>query len=105
MSKEEVALWHTDGARVLFSAFLVVLASLSGKLGEFSREAAVLLLVFVPLELWKPQGNDPFTGQWWLLLTGTAVLLAFGMLLELIAIALLRVKKNMEGHNGTNSGS
>lgn len=65
--------------------------------GEFAREAAVLLLIFVPLEIWKPQSGVPFSGDWGLLLTGVALLLVFGMALELLSMGAFRLKRNLEG--------
>jgi hypothetical protein len=64
--------------------------------GEFAREAAVLLLIFVPLEIWKPQLGAPF-GSWGFLLSGVALLLVFGMALELLAMGAFRLKRNLEG--------
>jgi hypothetical protein len=65
--------------------------------GEFAREAAVLLLIFVPLEIWKPQQGAPFSGSWGFLLSGVALLLVFGMALELLALGAFRLKRNLEG--------
>jgi len=77
---------------------LILVASVTGKVGEFARDAAVLLLIFVPLEWWRPsQANF----HWGWLLTGVGVLLGGGLILELIAVGSLRLRKNLEEINGT----
>jgi len=67
-------------------------------LGEFFRDAAVLLVIFVPLELWKP-GTALGVG-WLQLILGTVVLLGVGMIFEYVAIAAFRIKCDLQedGH-------
>ena len=76
---------------------LAALGACLRMVGEFAREAAVLLIIFVPLELWKPAFGGPHSDYWGFLLSGTALLLTFGVLLELLAMAALRLKRDLEG--------
>lgn len=58
-------------------------ASVLEMLGEFLREAAVLVLVFVPLELYKP--GHQISLKWYLCIIGLSVtLLLSGVFLERI---------------------
>lgn len=83
------------------SALLAGVGAFAHMLGEFFRELAVLLVIFVPLELWKPQqGGVDFptmvhVGE------GTLLFLAVGMSLEFLSIALIRIKRDLEGNNGS----
>lgn len=87
---------------LIFGLGLAALGACLQMVGEFAREAAVLLLIFVPLEIWKPQSGAPFSGDWGFLLTGTALLLVFGMALELLARFAYRLKRNLgETDDGT----
>lgn len=82
---------------VIFSLGLATMGACLHMVGEFAREAAVLLLIFVPLEIWKPQSGEPFSGNWGFLLVGVALLLAIGMALELLSMGAFRLKRNLEG--------
>ena len=68
--------------------------------GEFFREGAVLLAIFVPLELWKPQGAD-FK---FLLYVGAVSLfvLFVGMMLEWVSLLATRIKADLEASYGEN---
>jgi hypothetical protein len=65
-------------------------------LGEFAREVAVLLLVFVPLDWWRPNVSDP--NLLWHVGEATFGLLAFGMLLEYVSLGAIRAKQDLEGN-------
>jgi hypothetical protein len=80
----------------LFGIGLAGVASVLRMIGEFSREAAVLLLIFVPLEVWRPHSPSIMDGHWGFLITGTALLLVFGIVLEIVALGFLRIKRNVE---------
>lgn len=82
---------------VILSLSLAIVGSCLHMFGEFAREASVLLLIFVPLEIWKPQSEAPFGGNWGYLLTVVALSLGFGMALELLSKVALRLKRNLEG--------
>jgi hypothetical protein len=62
--------------------------------GEFFREGAVLLAIFVPLELWKPQAAH-FR---FILYVGAVSLfvLGVGMLLEWVSLLATRIKSDLE---------
>lgn len=82
---------------VLLGIGLGSIGACSRMIGEFARDAAVLLLIFVPLDMWKPQLGTPFSGHWGLLLSIVSLVLGFGMALELLAMAAFRLKRNLEG--------
>ena len=68
-------------------------------IGEFFREGAVLLAIFVPLELWKPQGAN------FDLIVRVALVsffvLGVGMLLEWIGLLAIRIKRDLEVNYGS----
>lgn len=69
--------------------------------GEFLREIAVLFLVFVPLEWWKPQlaqGNPNFL---WHVGEVTVVLLVTGIIAEYVALGAIRAKRDLEESYGS----
>jgi hypothetical protein len=66
--------------------------------GEFVREAAVLLLIFVPLEWWKPNGSDP--NFLWRVVEISLVSLCLGMILEYVSLGANRAKRDLEGSDG-----
>jgi hypothetical protein len=80
---------------------LAFLASTAHMVGEFLREVAVLLMVFVPLELWKQQGGT-VNYQLMAYVTGASLLIfVFGMFLEWMHLLLCRVKRNLEASHAT----
>lgn len=88
---------HLIVRRVLLGIGLGSIGACLRMCGEFARDAAVLLLIFVPLDMWKPQLGTPFSGHWGLLLVVVALVLGLGMILELLAMAAFRLKRNLEG--------
>jgi hypothetical protein len=64
-------------------------------IGDYLREAAVLVLVFIPIDLWK---NKDITGLN-LLEVGvlSLIILGFGMFCEWIALLMKRVQNRLEG--------
>jgi hypothetical protein len=69
--------------------------------GDFCREAAVLLVVFVPLELWRPQPGSPMQGNWLGLGVAIALLFGIGVILEFGSHLALRFKRDLEGPHGS----
>jgi hypothetical protein len=61
---------------------LALSGSTARMIGEFFREAAVLLVVFVPLELWKPTSGVIGSVPMWQVLIGCFFLLFAGIFLE-----------------------
>jgi hypothetical protein len=71
--------------------------------GEFLREAAVLLVIFVPLEFWKAQNGVVNTGLLWHVGEGTVILFVLGVVAEYASIGAIRIKRDLEGNiNGSN---
>ena len=64
-------------------------------LGEFVREAAVLLVIFVPLDWWRPKTSDP--NFLWQVGEISLGLLCLGMFLEYVSLGANRAKRDLEG--------
>jgi hypothetical protein len=79
---------------------LAAIGSTAKMLGDFFRELAVLVVLFVPLEFWKPQPGVDFNTVIWHVGEGTVGLMAAGMFLEYIAMTFFRIKRDLEGKDG-----
>lgn len=75
------------------------MGSTARMLGEFFREAAVLLVIFVPLELWKPSSGAFNSGAMWHAAEGSLLLLGIGIFLEFAALFAHRIKRDLEVGN------
>ena len=91
--------------QLLVTICLVAIASVAKMFGEFCREAAVLLVVFIPLDLWRPLPGAPMQGNWWGLGTAITVLFCGGVIMEFVSITALRFKRDLEGANGSEAAS
>ena len=92
----QLELTRGNVVQVLNLFALILLATASHMVGEFFREGAVLMMVFVPLELWKSQGG---TINFPLILHVAEVslfTLAVGMFLEWTSLLAARIKRNLE---------
>ena len=93
--------WESEAFRSRAVLCLIAIGAIAKMVGEFCREAAVLLVVFVPLELWRPIPGSPLQGNWWGLATATVSLLGIGMFLEGVALLAHRFKRDLEGNHGS----
>jgi hypothetical protein len=82
--------------RVFVIYTLAIVGATSHMLGEFFREAAVLLVIFVPLELWKPSSGYFNASNMIHVAEGTVVLLIVGIALEFLSILAHRIKRDLE---------
>lgn len=73
-------------------AFFAWVSSTAHMIGEFFRDAAVLLVIFVPLDLWKP-GT---AANWLQLSLATVVLMGVGMVCEYVAVFANRFKCDLQ---------
>ena len=76
-------------------------------MGEFFREIAALIFIFVPLELWRGTGDQKQTEllSWHgtlleATLAATLVSLAVGFGFEYLAVIANRIKKDVEVNSG-----
>jgi hypothetical protein len=79
-------------------AFLLVLSvtrTTSHLVGEFLRECAALVLVFVPLEMWRSQA-PPAPDLLWHVAEASFILFVIGVLCEYASLFLGRVKGDLE---------
>jgi len=80
---------------------LAWIGSTSRMLGDFFRELAVLFLVFVPLEWWKPNVNVGNPNFLWHVGEVTIVLLLAGLVAEYVSLGACRAKRDLEGNHGS----
>lgn len=71
--------------------------------GEFFREAAVLLVIFVPLELWKSQSGQVNFNLMMHVGGVSLIILVFGIFLEWGSLLATRIKRDLEASYGSNS--
>jgi hypothetical protein len=95
------ALETRDRLKVWAPLLLAGIGAAAKMLGDFFRELAVLLILFVPLELWKPQAGIDFNTVMWHVGEGTVALMSIGMFLEFVAMAIFRMKRDLEGKDGS----
>lgn len=89
-----------DANRLLSSWGLHIVSNLARMLGDFCREGAVLLIVFVPLELLRPGAGAPDkTLVWRIAVEGTGGLLVIGVILEFFALLTARFARDLEKTN------
>lgn len=96
--------WESARFQLLVTICLVAIASVAKMLGDFCREASVLLVVFIPLELWWRQPSSPGSpaqANWLGLGTAITVLFGIGVILEFVSITALRLKRDLEGSDGS----
>ena len=98
--------WDSPTFKVRIGILLVVLSTIARKFGDFCREASVLLVVFIPLDLWwRSQSNASSNEDWWGLGSKMLALFSFGVILELAALSLIRIKRDIEGKDGSDGFS
>jgi hypothetical protein len=95
----------SDAERALLSYAIVALGSFAGKLGEALREIAVLLGVFYPLERFVPQTGTWLDPQGQYFLAKVVIVWVIGLLMEWVAVILMRVKKNLEVTDGDSTSN
>lgn len=81
-------------------AFYKGLQVLSEKLGEFLREVAALVLVFIPLDMWKNELTPMHT---YFVLTVSAAIFIAGIGCDYSAIAVKRARDRYEEEKGFES--
>jgi hypothetical protein len=64
-------------------------------LGEFLRECAALIVVFVPLEVWKSQ-EPPSLNLLWHVGELSSILFGFGVVCEYVSLFLSSLKGDLE---------
>jgi hypothetical protein len=87
--------------RVWAPLTLAVIGHAAKMIGDFFREFAVLLALFVPLEMWKPQSGLDFSAVVWHVGEATVALMAVGMFLEYLSLTFFRIKRDLEGRDGS----
>ncbi len=90
----------SDMVKLFAFASLALIGSSASMFGEFFRELAVLLVIFVPLELWKPQQGPVNSALMWHVGEGTVLFMGMGMFLEFTAKVAFRIKRDLEGRDG-----
>lgn len=81
--------------------FSGILAATAHMVGEFFREAAVLLTIFVPLEIWKSKNGILDIGLLWHVGEGCLVIFFVGLCAEFFALGANRIKRDLEVANGS----
>jgi hypothetical protein len=76
--------------------FLLVWIGITSRMvGEFLRECAALVVIFVPLELWKePHGLN--SDLVWHVGEASAAAFVFGLVFEYVSVIAIRVKGDLE---------
>ena len=82
-------------------AFYKGLQVFSEKLGEFLREAAVLVLIFIPIDLWKDELTPT---RVYVVVSVSAVVFFAGFGCECAAIVINRARDRYEEELGYESG-
>jgi hypothetical protein len=74
------------------------------KIGELFQEAAALIFIFVPLELWDKtrMTHNVLVER---TLAGTAIFFTVGLLFHFGSVKAYRYKKDLEGVNGNTPGN
>lgn len=86
--------------RVWAPLLLAAIGATAEMLGEFFRELAVLVVLFVPLELWKPRMSVDYNAVVWHVGEATVSLMVAGMILKYVSMTFYRIKRDLEGKDG-----
>jgi len=79
---------------------LAALGAGAEMLGDALRELAALVVVFVPLELWKTQQGNDFHDLMRSTIEAAVSLFLLGMFSKYVSMSLYRMKRDLEGKDG-----